>query len=64
MRSDHLKNNVKTHQKLREKEASSGSGCSESLPDDSDNQSEFVTSDADSSCAVVLEGEDIFEGVQ
>ena len=64
MRSDHLNKHVKTHQKLREKEASSGSGCSESLPDDSDNQSEFVTSDADSSCAVVLEGEDIFEGVQ
>ena len=68
MRSDHLNKHIKTHQKLREKEASSESGCTEGhLSLNSDPQSEFVTSDADStnSCGVLLEDDDeIFDGVQ
>ena len=73
MRSDHLNKHTKTHQKLREKEANSGStagggtNCPDSLelpPLDSEQQPEFITSDADStnSCAFPLE-DDLFSDV-
>ena len=54
MRSDHLNKHIKTHQKLREKEAIA-SGSDDSSP----AEPEFCTSDADSSCAGIIE-DDMF----
>ena len=60
MRSDHLNKHIKTHQKLREKEASSS--CSEDSPLQVDRP-EFCTSDADSTnspCMVGLIDDEVF----